>query len=285
MSQVYEIKSIRELRALARDLFFSKKDRKVIIEVEKLIKRLEEGEICLKEFYYDLKEIYLDNFYEISPELSDTLEDILTEVGEKVGLRFIPLRTQKINLRFYMRHGCVSERSKRKEVKKKVKKTAVALIAFLLLSFYGWCWFKQFYCDTRKVRELIYIQINDFRKNSGLNELKIDKELEESAQEWAEILIETNKFEHGSSGGWQGEVLAEVDEYVSVYFLFFIPIPFPAVAVENRLAEELFSAWVTSPLHFLVLNHSDWEKMGVGVAFKSSWTGYRIVAVARFSRG
>lgn len=136
--------------------------------------------------------------------------------------------------------------------------------------------------DPSKVKEQIVTATNQFRRQEKRRELKVNPQLSQAAQAFADFMGRTDKFSHEADGkkpadrvtaaGYQYCVVAEniAYDYNSAGFS------------TEELAQGLMDGWKKSPEHRKNLLDPDLSEIGVGLA-QSSKTG-RYYAVQNFGR-
>lgn len=136
--------------------------------------------------------------------------------------------------------------------------------------------------DLERVQEQIVSATNQFRRQQGLPELKVNQALTKAAQYFADYMARTDKYSHTADGKepWQ-----RTAEYGYAYCIVLENIAYEYSAEGFRtkdLAQGFMKGWQKSPPHRKNLLDPDVDEIGVGVAH-SSRTG-RYYAVQDFGR-
>jgi uncharacterized protein YkwD len=136
--------------------------------------------------------------------------------------------------------------------------------------------------DLARVKELIFTATNQFRRQEGRGELRLNPELGRAAQYFADYLARTDKFSHTADGKepWEraarfGYAYSIVAENIAWEFN-------SAGFTTRRLAKAFVEGWKKSPGHRKNMLDPDVDEIGVGVA-RSAKTG-RYYAVQDFGR-
>jgi hypothetical protein len=136
--------------------------------------------------------------------------------------------------------------------------------------------------DLAAVKKQILGLSNQFRSQNKRAELKLDTQLSQAAQSFAEYMARTDKFSHTADGKepWQ----RVVDQgYAYCIVLENIAYEFSAAGFTTaKLAEDLIQGWEKSPPHRKNLLDPDVLEIGLGIA-QSSKSG-RHYAVQVFGR-
>jgi uncharacterized protein YkwD len=136
--------------------------------------------------------------------------------------------------------------------------------------------------DLERVKEEIVSSTNQFRRQQGQRELKVNQQLAKAAQYFADYMAQTDKYSHTADGKEPWERAAKYD-YAYCIVLENIAYEYsPEGFRTNDLARAFMDGWKKSPPHRKNLLDPDTYDIGVGVAH-SSRTG-RYYAVQNFGR-
>src|SRR5437660_1397706 len=136
--------------------------------------------------------------------------------------------------------------------------------------------------DVERVKEEIFASTNQFRRQQGQRELKVNKELAKAAQYFADYMARTDKYSHTADGKEPWERAAK---FGYAYCIILENIAYEQSPEGFRtpdLAEGFMKGWKKSPPHRKNLLDPDIDDIGVGVAH-SERTG-RYYAVQNFGR-
>ncbi len=136
--------------------------------------------------------------------------------------------------------------------------------------------------DPAKVKEQIVTATNQFRRQEKRGELKVNAQLAQAAQAFAEYMARTDKFSHEADGKKPADrVTAAGYKYCIVAENIAYDFNSAGFSTEE-LAQGLMDGWKKSPGHRKNLLDPDLSEIGVGLA-QSSKTG-RYYAVQDFGR-
>jgi uncharacterized protein YkwD len=134
--------------------------------------------------------------------------------------------------------------------------------------------------DLERVGKLVTTQTNQFRKEKGRKELKVNRKLTEAAQHFAEYLAQTDKFSHTADGSqpWERAAKAGYDYCIVAENIAY---EYNSAGFTSReLGDAFVTGWKNSPEHRK--NLLDPDVVDIGVA-RSKRTG-RYYAVQDFGR-
>ena len=131
--------------------------------------------------------------------------------------------------------------------------------------------------DIEKIKSEIVRLVNIERQSKGLNQLSVDRDLEDSARVRS-VEIQT-KYDHvRPDGSMYDTVFSKDDREISENANQNWHI---AGLSEEQIAETLFTSWKNSPNHYKNMLVNRWTRMGIGISFNSTRQG--VYAVQIFS--
>ena len=131
--------------------------------------------------------------------------------------------------------------------------------------------------DVEKIKSEIVRLVNIERQSKGLNQLSVDRDLEDSARVRS-VEIQT-KYDHvRPDGSMYDTVFSKDDREISENANQNWHI---AGLSEEQIAETLFTSWKNSPNHYKNMLVNRWTRMGIGISFNSTRQG--VYAVQIFS--
>ncbi len=135
--------------------------------------------------------------------------------------------------------------------------------------------------DVQAARELIVRQTNTFRKERGLEDVKTDPRLMQTAQDFAAFMARTTKYGHTADGQRPGQ---RAKEQGYDYCLIARISPTNTVRPDptEKLADGFVTGWENSREHRKNMLDPDMTETGVGVAHSEESGAY--FAVQLFGR-
>ena len=131
--------------------------------------------------------------------------------------------------------------------------------------------------DIEKIKSEIVRLVNIERQSKGLNQLSVDRDLEDSARVRS-VEIQT-KYDHvRPDGSMYDTVFSKDDREISENANQNWHI---AGLSEEQIAETLFTSWKNSPNHYKNMLVNRWTRIGIGISFNSTRQG--VYAVQIFS--
>lgn len=131
--------------------------------------------------------------------------------------------------------------------------------------------------DIEKIKSEIVRLVNIERQSKRLNQLSVDRDLEDSARVRS-VEIQT-KYDHvRPDGSMYDTVFSKDDREISENANQNWHI---AGLSEEQIAETLFTSWKNSPNHYKNMLVNRWTRMGIGISFNSTRQG--VYAVQIFS--
>jgi uncharacterized protein YkwD len=133
-----------------------------------------------------------------------------------------------------------------------------------------------------RVNEEILSATNEFRRQNGRGELKVNQKLTEAARYFADFMARTDKYSHTADGK---EPWERVAKYGYAYCIVLENIAYennPEGFGANDLAQAFMKGWKKSPPHRKNLLDADVDEIGVGVAYSARTSRY--YAVQDFGR-
>ena len=103
--------------------------------------------------------------------------------------------------------------------------------------------------DLKKVAQSIVKQTNDFRESEGQEPVSTDEQLQQTAQDFADYMAETNRYGHTADGRWPGQRVT-AHEYTYCIVAENIAYHFHTRGIATQpLADQAFTGWKNSPGH------------------------------------
>lgn len=136
--------------------------------------------------------------------------------------------------------------------------------------------------DVQAAREMIVQKTNEFRKQHGLETVKTDPRLMQTAQDFAEFMARTNKYGH-TADGQRPSQRASAHGYDYCIIAENIAYQYnPAGISTEKLAEGFVTGWKNSREHRKNMLDPDVTETGVGAAHSQESGAY--FAVQLFGR-
>ncbi|MCJ0570420.1 GBS Bsp-like repeat-containing protein, partial [Enterococcus cecorum] len=131
--------------------------------------------------------------------------------------------------------------------------------------------------DVEKIKSEIVRLVNIERKSKGLNQLSVDRDLEDSAR--VRSIEIQSKYDHvRPDGSMYDTIFSKDDREISENANQNWHI---AGLSEEKIAENLFTSWKNSPNHYKNMLVNRWTRIGIGISFNSTRQG--VYAVQIFS--